>query len=240
MQNKETIVVFGGSGDIGKAILARLLEDKKLDIIATSRGNRSSRSTRIKWVRLRAESLKSCQQFSLLLQKLRPRIKACIYCIGTSSTKRLIVDTPPKEWMSLYIVNCVGFVNAYRAARNPIRQNHARVVILSSDTTRKLSAHNGPYTASKLALEGVAITLAKEEAVFGVRINVIAPSLVESKSEKHILRLKGVKDRASYIQNLPWSRLLSPSEIASIAVSVAINPEWDYVSGQIFRITATL
>ncbi len=116
-----------------------------------------------------------------------------------------------------------------------VRRSQGRVVALSSNTTNVLGPTNGAYTASKVALESVVVTLAKEEASYGVRINALAPSLVESPLADYVLKLKGVRDRKDYISSLPWGRMISRESIADVATSIVLDDSWDYVTGQVIR-----
>jgi NAD(P)-dependent dehydrogenase (short-subunit alcohol dehydrogenase family) len=173
----------------------------------------------------------------LIAQRFK-ELHALIYCAAVPSSKRSIVDTSEDEWLQTSAVNAAGFVRAYVAAAPALRNGRARVVALGSDATRTVGPQNGPYTASKAALEAICLTLAKEEASFGVRINVLAPSLVDSPLADHILRLKGVSDREAYAARLPWGRMLSTAEVAQSAVSLALDPQWGYASGQTIRLSS--
>ena len=43
---------------------------------------------------------------------------------------------------------------------------------------RRYAAGGAPYNMGKAAMEALALTLAKEEAANGVRVNIVAPGLV--------------------------------------------------------------
>jgi NAD(P)-dependent dehydrogenase (short-subunit alcohol dehydrogenase family) len=105
---------------------------------------------------------------------------------------------------------------------------------------RGAGARNGPYTASKAALEAVALTLAKEEAGSGVRVNIVAPSLVESPQAQTVLARKGVTDTAVYYAGLPWGRALSVDEVAEVIVGIGADEQWRYLTGQVLRMAADI
>ncbi|MCW3844135.1 SDR family oxidoreductase [Micromonospora yasonensis] len=118
--------------------------------------------------------------------------------------------TPPRVPIARqYAVNALGLTTAWAALAPRARAGGASAVVVSPDTVRAVGAGNGAYTASNAALEAPALTLAKEEAGHGVRVNVVAPSLVVSPQAGEILALKGVTDVEAYYAGLPAGRALT-------------------------------
>ena len=236
-------LVFGAAGAIGKTTIECLQSRELKHILATYHHEppvQVSEYKNVQWIPFEANDPQSTQGIKSSLKQLNVRLRAVIFCIGIPSSKRSIAETPQNEWFELYTTNCISFINAYSALKEFIRNGKASVVVLSSDTTHRIGAGNGPYTASKIALEATALTLAKEEAKYGVRVNILAPSLVDSPLADHILSLKGITDRDKYTETLPWGRTITPFEVAESAVSLALDKNWEYVTGQIFRLAARI
>ncbi len=234
-------LVFGATGAIGKTTIECLQSRNLKHILATYHHEppvQVSEYKNVQWIQFEANDLQSIQGIKSSLEQLNVHLRAVIFCIGIPSSKRSIAETLQDEWLELYTTNCVSFVNMYSALKEFIRNGKASVVVLSSDTTHKIGICNGPYTASKVALEATALTLAKEEAKYGVRVNILAPSLVDSPLADHILSLKGITDREEYMKTLPWGRTLTTFEVAESAVSLALDKNWEYVTGQMFRLAA--
>jgi len=232
-------IVFGATGGIGGEIAARLLARGSLTVIGTYRGERKPQGDAVHWVKFDAASPEP-DALRTAVEDVASPLRALLYCIGIPSSKCLVVDTPGGEWVSLFQANCLGFVAAYTALRNLCRASGTRVLVLSSDATRTLREKNGAYTSSKAALESVALTLAKEEAPYGVRINALAPSLVDSTLGRRVLQQKGVDDIAVYTQSQPWGRLLTLREVADAAIGMAIDETWSYSTGQVVRLAAAI
>lgn len=173
---------------------------------------------------------KYCKNFS-------DRLITLIFCIGIPSSKNLIVDTPIDEWIQLYKINCLSFIKLYLLFKNIIRKNKSSVIVLSSDTTVKCNPKNGSYSSSKSALEATVITLAKEEIKYGVRINILCPSLLDSPLGDYILKLKGIQSKKDFVKNLPLNRLLKIEEVSEIVLSIAMDSHWSYISGQVIRVS---
>lgn len=237
MREREAVaLVIGGAGGIGSQVVSRL-RTRGLDVLATYRGEEmTSTDSGVRWLRLDVTDEASASAVAAYLASHCGPLRAVVYAAGTPSSKRLVADTPSEEFRSLFAVNALGLVTVWRAIRDLARGAKARLVVVGSDATRAPSPRNGPYTASKAALEAISMTLASEEAVHEVRVNVIAPALVETPQAYEILRRKGVANPAEYFSTLPWGRALSPAEVADVVVDLAVDEHWSYPTGQIFRL----
>jgi NAD(P)-dependent dehydrogenase (short-subunit alcohol dehydrogenase family) len=237
MSQRKFSVVVGGSGALGGAVLELLCHHSDTELVATycNTSPPEELGDKVQWIHYDSESM---QGLDALYDAIKDGVVThLLFAAGKPSSKRAI-DTAREEWEQLWRSNVIGFVDVYRGLHQALRMGEARVLVVSSDTTRKLGVKNGPYSATKAALEAVAITLAREEAPYGVRINVMAPSLFESPLAEKVMRLKGITDLHAYMASLPWKRPLTLSEVANVAVSILTSEEWRYASGQIYRLAA--
>lgn len=227
------VLVLGGTGALGSAI-ARELELSGRAVLVT--GTRSSTAADRWYVRYRSGDDGDVSALRSELQDAR--LDAVVHCIGIASSKRALLDTPTSELEAQWRVNVLSFTHVLRALRDQLRRDRTCVAAVSSDATLTVRATSGPYSATKCALEALALTLAKEEAQFGVRVNVVAPSLVRSPLAEQILARKGIEDADAHYAGLPWGRPLSAREVARAVIAVTLSPEWSYATGQVFRLGA--
>lgn len=216
------VVVFGGSGVIGGSVINAVLRDPCREVIATYCRSHPPQRPRTTWVRF--DDAEGNLGDVVLEVDAAPPLAAIVYCIGVSSSKDSIVETEDTEWCSLFIHNAATFVSTYRALHQHARSHSASVVVVSSETSRTLRAGNAPYSASKCALEAIALTLAKEESRYGVRVNIVAPA------------------RVSPGQTCPWTpsgKRLTPWETGSVIATVALDEAWSYANGQIVNVSAS-
>ena len=69
------------------------------------------------------------------------------------------------------------------------------IVFISSVATLSNAADGAPYNMGKAAMEALAFTLAKEELRHGIRVNIVAPGLVDTDMGQKLMRaVAGVED----------------------------------------------
>ena len=74
-------------------------------------------------------------------------------------------------------------------------QTRGDIIMISSAATRLIGANGAPYNMGKCAAEALACTLAKEERRHGIRVNIVAPGLVETEMGRRLMRaVAGVED----------------------------------------------
>jgi 3-oxoacyl-[acyl-carrier protein] reductase len=229
------VVVIGGTGSIGGAIIACAKEDG-WDVLATARRLPPAASRGgVRWTVFDPAKPETSERLAHETALASP-LRAIFFCIGAGSSKLSVAKTAPEEFELLYRDNVLSLVIAWRALAKSARDGGAALVALSSDATATLRAGNAAYTAAKAALEALVVTLAREEAVHGVRANVLAPSLVRSPMAEAVIGLKGISDPLRHYKTLPWGRALESDEVARAAIDIGVSETWRYASGQVFRL----
>ena len=89
---------------------------------------------------------------------------------------------PPDQWRRILDVNVVGAVLCAKACAPSMRARGGGAILNQSSMAAWRGV--GAYSVSKLALNGVTVSLAREFAGDGIRVNGIAPGYVESEAAK--------------------------------------------------------
>jgi NAD(P)-dependent dehydrogenase (short-subunit alcohol dehydrogenase family) len=109
------------------------------------------------------------------------------------------------------------------------------VVMVSSFSAQALRARMGAYSISKAGMEALAMVLAKEEREHGIRVNIVAPGLVDTDMGDGFLGSVGQLERKQdYARNAPFGFICRPEDVAG-AILYLCSDEARYVTGQ--RIT---
>lgn len=238
-RQKPLALVAGATGAIGGAVLD-LLVQQGWAVVATHRAATpmAPSDERVRWIRFDGSAEDDHAALERCLASVPGVLSAVFFTIGMPSSKRPVAETPASEYAAVFEGNVLSAVRLWHAVNERARAGKAGVVVLSSDTTVTLRPGNGAYSAAKAGLEAVAATLAAEESRHGVRINVVAPSLIDSPLAERVLAAKGVTAKENYYLQLPWGRALSKEEVARVAIDVATGEQWQYVSGQTIRLAA--
>lgn len=199
-----------------------------------------SNDAHIRFARFDAREPNDTSEIRKALKRATGPLRAVVYAAAAPSSKRLVSDTPNDEFIDLFTVNALGFAAVWQIVAEAARVGAASVTVISSDTTDRRRSGNASYTASKSALEAIALTLAKEEAAHGVRVNIVAPSAIASPLIERVHAAKRTSDLESYYASLPWGRALTINEVADAITSIAVDDPWRYASGQVFRLGANL
>ncbi len=84
----------------------------------------------------------------------------------------------------------------------------------------------------KAALEALAFTLAKEERPYGIRVNVVAPGLVETEMGRRLMRATaGVKDLRELDATMPFGHVCTPEDVANV-VRFFVSAQNSYLTGE--------
>ncbi|MHC9043662.1 SDR family NAD(P)-dependent oxidoreductase [Microbacterium saperdae] len=110
------------------------------------------------------------------------RLDAVVCCAGISGpVGRGIEQTSLAEWNAVFAVNVTGAFLVLRHTLPALRAvAAASVVLLSSDSAFVASPGMAPYAASKAALVQFARAVSVDLAGTGIRVNTVAPSIVDT------------------------------------------------------------
>ncbi|MFE5302153.1 SDR family NAD(P)-dependent oxidoreductase [Streptomyces sp. NPDC056632] len=231
-------VVTGASGAVGRAITTHLT-DSGWQVIATYRTNAPGPDAPpATWVHYDSAEPRTAIALHHAVSAAGGPLRAVFACVGAPSSKKPVADTPDAEFTAVYQANVMSLVHTWHALAGRARAGRACVLAVGSDAGRAARPGNGPYSAAKAALESLVVTLAKEEQPHGVRVNLLAPSLIDSPLAHHVMALKGVTDPDAYYAQLPWGRPLTLGEVAHACIDLATGPQWAYATGHIYPLGA--
>ena len=168
-------------------------------------------------------------------------IHVCVNCAGIGSAHKTFGKDGPfplGEWNKTIAVNLTGTFNVTRLcaeqmAKNiPEDVNGGRGVVIN---TASVAAYDGQigqaaYSASKAGVVGMTLPMARDLSSIGVRVNTIAPGLIETP----LLGSLPPEVLDSLAKSVLYpKRLGKPAEIAQLALSIIEN---DYINGECIRI----
>jgi 3-oxoacyl-[acyl-carrier protein] reductase len=109
-----------------------------------------------------------------------------------------------------------------------VNKKQGSIVTISSVSARLGQRGQTNYSAAKAGLEGACRSLASEVARLGIRVNVVAPGLIETEMIQNIPK-EVIK------QIIPMGRVGLPEEIAKV-VRFLCSDEASYITGQVISV----
>jgi len=134
----------------------------------------------------------------------------------------------PEDWKKTQDVNVTG---SYNMVRNCLpyleKSKNGAIVLISSQLALKGIDHGTAYVTSKAALLGMTRGLALELSPRNIRVNAVAPGLVDT----DILSDYSPQQKKERAREVPLGRLGTPEDIAN-AVLFLVSDMAAYVTGE--------
>jgi 3-oxoacyl-[acyl-carrier protein] reductase len=122
------------------------------------------------------------------------------------------------------------------AFAKPLFSTKGSIVNISSTAATGAGGTQGAYAASKGGLNTLTKNLANEWASKGVRVNGVAPGLVDTEMWEPTFDALGEEEvRSSFVKRVPLARWGTADEIANVACFLA-SEQASYVTGQTIRV----
>jgi 3-oxoacyl-[acyl-carrier protein] reductase len=145
----------------------------------------------------------------------------------------LIQDMDFQEWIKVINTNLNSvFLNSKRAIPNMVARKDGVIINMSSIWGDFGASMEACYSTSKGAINTFTKALAKELAPSKIRVNAIAPGIVETDMMKEDFTEEELNELRSEVLT---GRFAKPSEIASL-VEYLISDDAAYITGDIIHI----
>jgi 3-oxoacyl-[acyl-carrier protein] reductase len=233
-------LVTGATGGIGRAIARRLAADGWRTAL---QGNSRFSEAEALAAELRAAGccarayagdLADPGSVSSLLETVRReqgQPSLLVYGAGVSFWG-LVQDTSPEDWDRLFAVNTrSAFLCARGVLPGMLSAGSGCIVFISSMWGVLGASCEAAYSASKAALHGFTQALAREVGPSGIRVNCIAPGVVDT----DMMASFSPEDKAALVERTPLCRLGAPEDVAAAVAFLAGN-EASFITGQILSV----
>ena len=160
------------------------------------------------------------------------RVDILVNNAGIASRGNSVADTDPAEMERVVRVHAFGPHYLSKLVIPHMRkQKRGDIVMISSVATDNHAGHGGPYNMGKAAMEALALTIAKEERMNGIRCNVVKPSLTVTEMGIRLSKARGAADIHDLDKTSPFGRVSVPEDVANVVAFLVSNAN-PYASGQ--------
>jgi len=233
--NEKTVLVTGASGDIGLEICAKYL-DQNCNVYAVYKSN----ATQLMELRETHPAGKNLQLLQCDLGDAQSITALCGHLSDVAGKIDVLVNNAGivkdalfasmsfDEFSQVLETNLFSIFRLAKEALTLLRSSESPAVVnVSSIAAIIPSVGQINYSASKAAILGFTRTLAAEVAHYGIRVNAVAPGMIESKMVKKVSRtvVRGVTNA------IPLRRLGKCEEVANTIVWLSSSAS-SYIVGQ--------
>ncbi len=142
-----------------------------------------------------------------------------------------LLDVNLPAWQKILDVNLTGaLLTAQHAVRRMVPRGKGSLVFVASIAAIDPIPGIGAYSVSKAGVLGLAKTLAKELGASGIRVNAIAPGLIETRFSAALFQDRQVYE--GLMAHVPLGRHGQAEDIVGAAVFLASDAS-AYVTGQV-------
>jgi NAD(P)-dependent dehydrogenase (short-subunit alcohol dehydrogenase family) len=151
---------------------------------------------------------------------------------GIAGPVASLVDVEPDEWDEVFAVNVRGVYLMCRAFLPPmIARGSGDVINLASVSGKRPLARRTPYTASKMAVIGLSVTLAHEVGPLGITVNTLSPGPVRGPRMERNFRLEAERTgttsaeaEEAFVSRSALQRMVTEEEVGAAAVAMLRMP----------------
>lgn len=228
----KTVLVTGGSRGIGAATAKRFAEGGYRVVINynNSQAVAEALAKLIGAYAIKA-NVGNPSEVELMMKKIENDFGGADVIINNAGISKfnLFTDITEEEWQEIININLSG---AYRVTKHGIKPMIARrsgcVINISSMWGQVGSSCETAYSASKAGLIGLTKALAKELGPSNIRVNCIAPGVIDTDMNSSI----SPEIMTELCAETPLMRIGKPEDIAELAFFIASDAA-SFITGQI-------
>jgi len=211
-------IVTGASRGIGQAI-ARAFVESGAQVMAASR-----RIEKVEGMHtFAAHTGKEAECAALVAEAVRAfgKVDVLVNNAGTNPYYGPLLEAPEAAWDKTFEVNLKGYFWCARELARHLRARGAPGAIVNVASINGLRGVplQGVYAMTKAAVISMTRTLAIELGPAGIRVNAIAPGLVDTRLAAGLVNDPSLS--AAFLQRTPLGRVARPDEIAGAALYLA-------------------
>lgn len=235
--NLPVALITGGSKGIGRAICVEMAK-RGYQVIVNYLSDADGASETLSLVEQQG-SRGMCLQFDvsdyaatqIAMEKIFAAYDSLDVLVNNAGriADELFVMMTPEKWRSVVDVTLQGFYNVTRPAMEKmVVQRRGAIVSIASVAGLMGNRGQANYAAAKAGLIGASRSVASETARLGIRVNVVAPGLIQTDmiQDAPIQKIKGL---------IPMARLGTPEEVARV-VCFLCSEDASYITGQVISV----
>lgn len=230
------VLIIGGYGGIGEALTRRLSEKNRQVVIAGRDPTKAEAlaarydQQALAWDARDEDGWRSAM---IQLEERSIKLDSIVNLCGSILIKPL-TSTSLAELREVLDVNVTtAFLTLKYGAPRLAQEGGGNIILMSSVAARFGLANHEAIAAAKAAVEGLTVSAAASYAPRGVRVNAVAPALVETPLSQRFVSSE--EARKASAQMHPLGRIGQPDDIASV-LETLVDPACSWMTGQVIGV----
>ena len=175
------------------------------------------------------------EQVRSMREKTGP-VRLLVNNAGIALRSGLLTDVTDDQWSRLLDVNVTGMFHCCRAyIPDMVRSHEGQIVNLASILGTQGGSCEAPYSATKGAVIALTKALAKELGPSGIRVNAIAPGMIDTDMTAAITGA----DRDALAEDTAMCRIGTPEDVAGV-IALLAEPSAGFLTGQVLGVDGGL
>ena len=234
---KPVAIVTGGSKGIGRAISIELAQSG-YHVIANYHSDDNAAAELVEQIKDTGGSaekvkfdVKDTEASERVINEITSRSNTVDVLVNNAGiiSDELFIMMTAKKWDEVINTTLKGFFNVTRPVlQKMVKQKNGAIVSISSAAGLMANKGQANYSAAKAGLIGASRTISAEVARLGIRVNVVAPGLIETDMLKDV-------PLADLKTIIPMARIGKPDEVAKV-VKFLCSADASYIAGQVISV----
>jgi len=242
--SEQVVIITGGSRGIGRAMVEAFAHGGAKVVFTYVHGSDAARTLEcslrdqglsVQALQVDVRDEKAVDEAVTMVEKEHGRIDVLINNAGITADG-LIMTMEDKSWSDVLTTNLSGAFHFCRiTSRFMMRRRQGSIINISSLVATRPGRGHCNYAASKGGIEAMTKALAIELAPRNIRVNCVAPGMIETDMSKDVRALAGDE----ILQRIPLKRYGQPAEVAAV-VKFLSSKAASYITGSVIHVDGGL